>query len=332
MRAWSAGCSYGAEAYTLAAVCSQAIPGVPVRILGTDIDQRMVARAKAGEFSAEDARSAPAAAMERWFQKTATGWRAKPALRSLTHFEVGDLLKLQPPASSYELIMCRNTVIYFADQIRDELHARLAHALRPGGVLVIGGTERISDAGVARAGDDPPLHLPKVVMDTSEYMPMFVAETREHLEQLNLAIVRLEENPKDRPTVEEIFRIAHSLKGMSATMGFSRDRRADPRDGGRVRAAAPAHQRPPGGGDRHRVRVPGRPVGGGRGDRDRRSGDARPGPAGRAAALARAAPYSRAGDGSCRDRGPARPRRRARGPGGGRACAPRARHAGRRRC
>jgi len=59
-------------------------------------------------------------------------------------------------------------------------------------------------------------------MDTSEYMPMFVAETREHLEQLNLAIVRLEEDPKDRPTVEEIFRIAHSLKGMSATMGFSR--------------------------------------------------------------------------------------------------------------
>jgi two-component system, chemotaxis family, sensor kinase CheA len=59
-------------------------------------------------------------------------------------------------------------------------------------------------------------------MDTSEYMPMFLAETREHLEQLNLAIVRLEEDPTDRPTVEEIFRIAHSLKGMSATMGFSR--------------------------------------------------------------------------------------------------------------
>jgi two-component system chemotaxis sensor kinase CheA len=58
-------------------------------------------------------------------------------------------------------------------------------------------------------------------MDTSEYMPMFLAETREHLEQLNLAIVQLEVDPKDRGTVEEIFRIAHSLKGMSATMGFS---------------------------------------------------------------------------------------------------------------
>jgi len=58
-------------------------------------------------------------------------------------------------------------------------------------------------------------------MDTSEYMPMFIAEAREHLEQLNLAIVRLEEDPKDRATVDEIFRIAHSFKGMSATMGFA---------------------------------------------------------------------------------------------------------------
>ena len=146
LRAWSAGCSYGAEAYTLAAVCSQAIPKATVRITGTDIDQRIVARAKLGEFSAADARSAPAAAMERCFERTPDGWRAKPALRSMTSFEVGDLLKLRPAASSYELIMCRNTVIYFADQIRDELHASFAHALRPGGLLVIGGTERITDA------------------------------------------------------------------------------------------------------------------------------------------------------------------------------------------
>jgi two-component system chemotaxis sensor kinase CheA len=58
-------------------------------------------------------------------------------------------------------------------------------------------------------------------MDTSEYMPMFLAESREHLQELNLAVVRLEENPEDRPTLDEIFRIAHSLKGMSGTMGFA---------------------------------------------------------------------------------------------------------------
>lgn len=147
LRAWSAGCSYGAEAYTLAAVCRQALAGVTVRILGTDIDRRMVTRAKTAVFSDEDARTAPPAAMQRWFERTERGWQAKQELRAMTHFEVGDLLKLQPAASSYELIMCRNTVIYFADQIRDELHARLAHALRPGGLLVIGGTERITDAG-----------------------------------------------------------------------------------------------------------------------------------------------------------------------------------------
>lgn len=58
-------------------------------------------------------------------------------------------------------------------------------------------------------------------MDTSEYMPMFLAESREHLQELNLAVVHLEEDPDDRNTLDEIFRIAHSLKGMSATMGFA---------------------------------------------------------------------------------------------------------------
>jgi two-component system chemotaxis sensor kinase CheA len=58
-------------------------------------------------------------------------------------------------------------------------------------------------------------------MELEEYLPMFLAEAREHLEHLNLAVVRIEEIPDDRETVDEIFRIAHSLKGMSATMGFA---------------------------------------------------------------------------------------------------------------
>lgn len=59
-------------------------------------------------------------------------------------------------------------------------------------------------------------------MDPSEYIPMFLSESQEHLQELNLAVVRLEEHPDDRGTVDEIFRIAHSLKGMSATMGFAK--------------------------------------------------------------------------------------------------------------
>ena len=58
-------------------------------------------------------------------------------------------------------------------------------------------------------------------MDISEYLGMFLAESREHLQNLNLAVVRIEESPDDRDTIDEIFRIAHSLKGMSGTMGFA---------------------------------------------------------------------------------------------------------------
>jgi len=59
-------------------------------------------------------------------------------------------------------------------------------------------------------------------MDAAEYLPMFLAECRENLQELNNALVRLEEHPDHRETLDEVFRIAHSLKGMSATMGFER--------------------------------------------------------------------------------------------------------------
>ena len=144
VRAWSAGCSYGAEATTLAAVCHQAIPNARVTITGTDIDKRMIERARAGVFSAEDARGVDIDVMQRAFDSVPEGWRAKDSLRRMMTFELGDLLRLRPPAAGRDLIMCRNTVIYFAEPIRDDLHARLAQALRPGGYLVVGATERVS--------------------------------------------------------------------------------------------------------------------------------------------------------------------------------------------
>lgn len=58
-------------------------------------------------------------------------------------------------------------------------------------------------------------------MDTSEYLPMFLAEAREHLQELNLAVLKIEEDPEDKEKIDEIFRVAHSMKGMSATMGFA---------------------------------------------------------------------------------------------------------------
>ncbi len=147
IRAWSAGCSYGAEAYTLATLCHLVAPRARTLVQGTDIDKRMVAKARIGEFTDEDARSAPRRQLEAGFDQIESGWRAKLAVRSLTRFDVGDLLKVTPRPDSYDLILCRNTVIYFSEPIRDELHVRLAGGLRAGGYLVIGSTERVAQPG-----------------------------------------------------------------------------------------------------------------------------------------------------------------------------------------
>jgi chemotaxis protein methyltransferase CheR len=144
LRAWSAGCSYGAEAYTLAAVCRMAAPRAVTAILGTDIDRRAIDRARDVAFDAEDVRTAPAEALQRWFVADGEHWRPSAELRELVRFEAEDLLRTHPPAGAYDLVLCRNTVIYFTEDVRDAVHARLAQALRPGGVLLVGATERVS--------------------------------------------------------------------------------------------------------------------------------------------------------------------------------------------
>jgi len=159
MRIWSAGCSYGAEAYTLAAHVLDAGAGrrgqVPAEITGTDIDERVVNRARRGVFSEADARDVPRDRLLRHFDQTPDRtWSAKHDLRTLVQFEKGDLLRVRPKPGHYDLILCRNTVIYFTEDVRDALHARLVEALRPGGYLVVGATERVArihDLGLAPA-------------------------------------------------------------------------------------------------------------------------------------------------------------------------------------
>ncbi len=158
VRAWSAGCSYGAEAYTLAAVCRATIPRARVEIRGTDLDKRMVARARQGIFDGDDARLAPKDLLARHFVDQGGGaYRAKPELRSMMRFEEGDLLRLPVKREAHDLVMCRNTVIYFNDEARDALHERLVASLRPGGYLIVGTSERVSDAKAL--GLESPLHF-----------------------------------------------------------------------------------------------------------------------------------------------------------------------------
>ena len=143
--AWSAGCSFGAEAYSLAATVREVAPQTRLSIHASDIDRRILAAAGRGEFTDDDARSADPAVLERQFDRTADGWRAGRPLLDAVSFAREDLLRDAPPEGSFDLVLCRNVVIYFTPEARSQVHAMLARSLRPGGILVIGSTERIAE-------------------------------------------------------------------------------------------------------------------------------------------------------------------------------------------
>jgi len=144
IHAWSAGTSHGAEAYTLAAVARDAVPSCRIDIRGTDIDRRMIDRARRGWFAGDEVRDADPGALGRWFVRDGAGWRARPELSAQITFDVADLLRMPMPRGGYDLVLCRNVVIYFTAEVRDDLHERLASTLRSGGYLLIGSTERVA--------------------------------------------------------------------------------------------------------------------------------------------------------------------------------------------
>jgi chemotaxis protein methyltransferase CheR len=145
VRIWSAGCANGAEAYTLAAVCHETIPAVQFEILATDLDGRALQRARAGVFTDADARQVPPERLLRWFACTGAGLEARPALKRVIRFERADLLTPGAESSGFDLVLCRNVAVYFNREARDTLHRGLARALGPGGYLVLGVAERVSD-------------------------------------------------------------------------------------------------------------------------------------------------------------------------------------------
>lgn len=152
LKCWSAGCSFGAEAHTLASVLESG--GYRYSIAGTDIDEDALATARAGRFDAAAMRGVPKPVRDRYFAPAGEEWQAGPELRRSLRFRAGNLLQ-DRFEKDLDLILCRNVVIYFTDSAKDRLYRRFYEALKPGGVLFVGGTERIFDArGI---GYDAPL-------------------------------------------------------------------------------------------------------------------------------------------------------------------------------
>lgn len=148
LRLWCAGCSFGAEPYTLAAVCLDNLDvlGVLPRIVASDINAQMIEYARAGRFTAAHARAAPSQLVDAHFNRLPDGGlEARPELRAMIRFEQEDLLEaIHRPM---DLILCRNVAIHFTPEARERLIRRLAANLAPGGMLVLGSTEMILHPG-----------------------------------------------------------------------------------------------------------------------------------------------------------------------------------------
>jgi len=149
LRMWSAAASTGEEAYSLAMTAREAMPSFneqDIRLLATDIDTDVLSRAASGIYTHTQASQIPEALLRRYFLKgqgTHEGEvMAKPLLKSLVHFHWLNLLEDPwPMQEKFDVIFCRNVLIYFDKPTQQKLFQRLAGALRKDGYLMLGHSE-----------------------------------------------------------------------------------------------------------------------------------------------------------------------------------------------
>ncbi len=150
LRLWSAGCSRGAEPYSLAmTVCDVFPPGCgwDVKILATDIDSEVLESASAGIYAEQDVENVPLEWRRRWFLRGRGGMegrvRVKEALRQLVVFRRHNLLGPWPMKGPFDVVFCRNVVIYFDKEAQRKIFNGFADVLAPDGYLFIGHSESL---------------------------------------------------------------------------------------------------------------------------------------------------------------------------------------------
>ena len=145
LKIWSAGCSHGEEPYSLAILLAELGAASPGAILATDIDRAVLAQARAGgPYPNAALRNIPRRLREAYFTRTGDTFHVLPAIRAQARFREFNLLTGRF-GSDYDLVACRNVMIYFSDPAKNDLIRRFCAALRPDGVLFIGATEAILD-------------------------------------------------------------------------------------------------------------------------------------------------------------------------------------------
>ncbi|MGE8204331.1 CheR family methyltransferase [Heyndrickxia sp. NPDC080065] len=142
LKIWSAASSTGEEPYTLAMILSKYLPLSNISILATDIDEKAIQKAKLGIYPERSLNEVPEHIKRKYFKQQEAYYQISDEIKKTVTFRQHNLLS-DPFESNYDLIVCRNVLIYFTEEAKDLLYHKFNAALRPGGILFVGSTEQI---------------------------------------------------------------------------------------------------------------------------------------------------------------------------------------------
>jgi chemotaxis protein methyltransferase CheR len=144
---WSAACSCGQEPYSLAMILEETCPHVHHRILATDIDESALKQARnGGPYTAYDVRNVEKKFSDKYLIKNESGYWVDEKIKRKVIFQHHNILN-DSFEQNYDLIICRNVIIYFSDVVRDNLYLKFNNSLKGGGVLFLGGSEVVLSPG-----------------------------------------------------------------------------------------------------------------------------------------------------------------------------------------
>jgi chemotaxis protein methyltransferase CheR len=147
LRLWSAGCSTGQEVYSLAMLFAEEPEkwrGWTIDILGTDVSNACIDRARSGSYSQfEVQRGLGINQMIKWFEESADGWRAVEPLRKPIRFQVHNLLEPSPHPGGFDIVLCRNVMLYLSPEKKTLAFERIAGAMAEDGWLMLGAGETV---------------------------------------------------------------------------------------------------------------------------------------------------------------------------------------------
>ncbi|MCR6110657.1 protein-glutamate O-methyltransferase CheR [Bacillus sp. A301a_S52] len=145
LKIWSAACSTGEEPYSLMMLLHKHLKYEQIDLLATDLDDSILTRAKKGFYPERSLKEVPQDMLDHYFEKEKVGYHVKDEVKKAIKFKQHNLLS-DDYEKGFDLIVCRNVMIYFTEQAKDELYFKFSDALKPGGVLFVGSTEQIFQA------------------------------------------------------------------------------------------------------------------------------------------------------------------------------------------